>query len=318
MRYIFEISIVSIFLLVSFHGNGQCRCSDEPFIVEVKSINGAISAKESNGIMSKLNGFPILDCMYRDGCCEFPNDRFLVSTESGNYLIIDSTYNEIIAESDSIIAFSYWSLDSVVNHTCSPDYRGRMKIFYQAIREELTYLYDYDGKLVTTNPYKGEIYEGSYNLDFNDSYWVSVNCHCDSMKMGLIDSTGRSIMEQSSISKQFISQFDQYYPNLWISRNTLTNETELIDVSTGDVLLKFDGQDSYRSEYGIFIYRLNGKYGVFHPSEGIVIQPKYNLIKQVDNKSDTYILLKKTKEIKWIVDQEIKNNYTHQKLKCVP
>ena len=274
---------------------------DSAQLIDIKLLN-----------FNDLNGFPSLNCTFSDGFYEFPKNRFLAISNEELYYVIDSNSRIIIGKSDSIISFSHdiQYKDSLFDVACSQSYRGQMNIYYQSVREGYTYLYDYEGSPVTSVPYLGEIYEGSYNIEANSSYWVTVNCLCDSFKMGLIDSSGREIAAQRLITERFIGPFNYNFNNLWRFRNIKSNLTNVVDVYTGDTVLRYSPDNSYSHEYGIFVYQIKGKYGVFHPLLGTIVKPKYDKIEQTENTNDTYLLTKGRRHKVWKVKEEIKKKYS--------
>jgi hypothetical protein len=312
-------SILYFFLILFFkistivYGQGGF-CNEQSDILSIDLTNELINSNPLK--LTNYKGFPVLRCTFNDGGCEFPKDRYLVKSKEGEYFVIDSNYRIIIESSDSIIAFSddVYFEDSLIDVACSPDYRGRMKIYYQAIRHGFTNLYDYQGKSITTTPYEGEIFVESQNFESNSSYWVTVTYRSDSMKLGLIDSTGTVIIPQELITRRIISHFDYFFNEIWFLKNTQTSEAVLYNAKSREEILSFDANDYYKGEYTIFIFKLDNKYGIFHPLKGVLIAPKYDSITIIDNTNDSFILKKGRKEKKWFVPQEIKEYYKLHKL----
>jgi hypothetical protein len=292
-------------------------CNEKPDILNIDLPYDSIeSISSTTKNLNKVKGFPVLDCSFRDGGCEFPKDRYLVKSTKGNYFVIDSKYKIKIDASDSIIAFSYNVNieDSLVDYTCSPDYRGKKKIYYQAIRNGLTTLYDYQGNSITSTSYLGEIFDNYYQFYCNNSFWVTINHSRDSTTMGLIDSTGKTILSQESITNRFISQFDLNFNRIWCLRNSKTNEISLFDAKLDDIILTYDGLESYKINYDVLIFKWKGKFGIYHPLKGIIIPPKFENIKMKKNSGDSLVLIKGRRESNWIVPEEIKEYYKIHKL----
>lgn len=293
-------------------------CNEQSDILNVNLANDSIELINYTDVnLNKVKGFPVLDCSFRDGGCEFPTDRYLVKSNEGSYFVIDRNYRIKIDVSDSIIAFSHdvYSEDSLIDYACSPDYRGKKKIYYQAIRDGFTTLYDYQGNSITPTKYFGEIFHDSYQFQFNKSYWVTVNHCCDSTTMmGLIDSTGQSILSQVIITHRFINKFDLNFDQIWCLRNSQTNEISLFDAKSDNIILTYDELESYKINYGVLVFKWNGKFGIYHPLKGIIIPPKFENIKMTKNSGDSLVLIKGRKESNWIVPKEIKEYYKIHKL----
>lgn len=296
--------------------NCQYGWNEQSDILPVEFVNNTVKLKDSIPNLSNTKGFPILDCTFRDGNCEFPKNRFLAKFSNGKYMVLDSNLMVIIGASDSIISFSHnvQSESSAFDVACTPSYRGVKRIYYQSIRDGYTTLFDFSGKAITSHPFLGELFEGSYNIEANSSFWVTVNCHCDSLQMGLIDSNGNEIAKQMPVTKRFISQFDYYYDHLWNYRNPITNEIQLINAETGELVLVYEGLDSFHYEHGVFVYKKDGKYGLFHPSYGVLKKPKYDKISSKDQTNDTYLLKKGKREVEWVVGEDMKKSYVQMQL----
>lgn len=307
--YLFLILIFKTSTIV--YGQGGF-CNEQSDVLNIDLLNDSIELINSIPLkLTNYKGFPVLDCSFRDGGCEFPTNRYLVKSNEGSYFVIDSNYRIKIDASDSIIAFSHevYSEDNLIDVACSPDYRGRKKIYYQAIRDGLTNLYDYQGNSIISSVYLGEIFTDSYHFQVNKSYWVTVNHYCDvTTMMGLIDSTGRTILSQVLITQRFISQFDPNFDYIWQLRDSESWETRLYNAKSGEVILTYDGLNSYKFDFAVFIYKWKNKYGLYHPIKGIIFPPKYDNITVIENTNDSFLLKKGKKEIKWIVPQEIKEH----------
>ena len=299
---ILEIDSLTSDKVISIKDNKETKISDKDFSFR------------------NLYGCPYIDDGYDMAGFAYHKNRF-IGKYKGQYCLIDTNFNVIIAPCDTIIGntFGPWHHKSGdILYGVGENQFGR-NVCYQAVRSELTWLYDNFGKLIINGPFQGFLMEDDLKCD-TCNYYLTRNA--DFSVFGLIDQNGNLLMQDSEEITRVIWccnetwRWSPYFIfrnqdkvglfnaelNQWVAEYAITT-----DFNPPDNLL-------YLLSPNIHLIKENNQYGIFHTEYGIVLETKYDTIisphfPTAENFDSSQKLIVKKGRLKrsWKVPQEYLN-----------
>lgn len=207
-------------------------------------------------------------------------NRYLVKYKN-KYCITDSNLNIIIPLSDTI--YSTLIYDTInYSLTVSDGYfEYTYSCLYQAVKGKETTLLDNNGNVLTNKPFEGIVMEDDL-VHYHDLL-VLRTYSIDSLfriKKGLIDSDGHCLIPNTYNHIQTTNYYG--LKNIYCILINYADSNNIIKESYSFYLINsqsitFETSNIYYEfeEYDLFIFEDNGHYGIFHPTLGVLIKPKY-------------------------------------------
>lgn len=253
----------------------QINTFSENKVASVFNTNGdIINASELQ--FNKLNGYPAINGTFDAGpYFAYHKNRFLAKHEN-EYCLIDTNCQIIIDFCDTIEAIFFgpeiWFDESKCDvFLKNPGYGYH--VYYQAIKNGATFLYNNSGEKIFANSYTGLLYghEGHY-YKVSEYYYTR---NLDYSGFGLLDKLGNVILANNfgplyPAHRNHCEMPSNYYGSYQSGIfNIQTREWELFD-SAGFGF----GQICNH----IYLFQEDDKYGLFDIVEGIILPAEYDTI----------------------------------------
>lgn len=242
-------------------------------ITSVFDVNGdSINASEVQ--FNQLHGYPAIngDCDGR--CIAFHKNRFLAKYKN-EYCLIDTNCQVIIDFCDTIEAIflkpEIWFDDTKCDvFLKNPGYGYH--VYYQAIKNAETFLYNNSGEKIFENSYAGLLFEEEYFHKGAEYYYTR---NLDYSGFGLLDKWGNVILA-NNFGRQYSNHNNHceipsiYYVSFQTGVFNLKTKTwEIFDTS---------GFWIDRICNHVYLFHENNKYGLFDIIEGVIFPAEYDTI----------------------------------------
>jgi hypothetical protein len=273
--------------------------------------SGEIVVANSKFLQNKT-GFPSLNCDYNNSrWFTHPKNRFLALSELNHYYVIDSLFNIIVDASDSIIAISKEVWENY-HLPCSNENCGGSEIYYQAFRNGLNNVLDYEGDRFIEKPFEGKICQTSYyKLVFSAPYYTTIKNGyqgAPNARMGLIDSTGSEVLAMKYRSLYPYPRMNKV-DSIWIvTGDSPVHIYKIINVISNQELLVFHDNTLYPigpDNYEIKQFTLNDQHGLYHPVFGVILSSEYSEIDFDYPSQEFYITKMNGRRKKWKLPKKI-------------
>lgn len=300
--------ITPIFLLLIYHSS-QAQ-SVKHSIIQIKSFEeNSVSTVVSEGIIkgiteldfNTLNGYPAMNIDFDGPRISYHKNRFLAKYNS-QYCLIDSDGQIIIGLCDSIesILISPEIFNEPEKCDVYLDYLNYgVKVWYQAIKNGETFVYNNSGTLVFPYAFNGFIWE-EQDVHTDDHFFTTRNL--DYSGFGLIDDSGSVLLPNN---------YGAFYPIDY----AVSDHIFLISYGNGIYNLELRSWEVFDSLgfcHGpsincVHLICQNKKFGLFHSTEGIILEPNYDTIifpgeyfyGHSEKRTEPLILKKGNKTKKW-------------------
>lgn len=254
-----------------------------------------------------LNGYPAINIDFDGPRISYHKNRFLAKYNS-QYCLIDSAGQIIIGLCDSIESIFISPVIFNEPEKCDVylDYLNYgVIVWYQAIKNGETFVYNNSGTLVFPNAFRGFIWE---EQDVHSDAHFFTTRNLDYSGFGLIDDSG-SVLLSNAYGEFYPVDYTANEPIFLVSyRNGIYN----IESRSWEV---FDSLGfCYAASLNcVHLICHNKKYGLFHSTEGIILEPNYDTIifpvdyfyGRSEKNTESLILKKGNKTKKWYFPKKL-------------
>ena len=300
-----------VLIFISHSIDAQKPCPKLQIYNAVKIENGKIKTFSIDNdtienIPEGALGYPIQE-YHMDMCFWDDNKNRFLFKFNNKYCVTDSNMNIVLGMYDTIVPLILY--DEVNWTMIIKDYPHiyTYSCFYQCINNHETILYTNSGELAMSNSFKGLI--SPYFVDRVEDLKKSHIQTFDMVKwlnrkrqlQGLIGTNGETITPNiyASIKKPVSGRPETYL----LFEDTLEHYC-IFSTTSNKIIFRANDLHSKIEKYDLFRFEKDGLYGVFHPSFGVMIKPKYTNIhsKSIGLFGNVYgfVLVKKNgREIEW-------------------